>query len=443
MGSLVKPPVGLQMQELEPYSWLVVAMFLVFAVYSTVPLVDIPRVGLSLSAPLFFFVTLQVIARPPEAWREKYSGWIFLCAIFWIGMLLSVAINTFTSGGVNFDTGAIIALVRHAYWFLVMIISVYFVERTGIGPRLVPILSFGIFSLALIRLGEAVIYGRIGAYSDTQVLLQNVYGILFSTFACFLIAFFITQRGWMKLAALVMLLTTWAAIAINGSRGSWIGVGMGFITFFVLYLLLKPSLIGRVFPLLIVIVIFFLGLRLLPENYTNPLTERFASFSDLESQKPFAVRQFMIQKSWRLFLDSPIYGVGLDRFRKTTIDIDMPEAIQYLRQDLFDQKAAHNSYAALLAETGLIGMLPYAILILILLFRGFSSALYLGRQNEIWALAVYASFIAMSIHMWAVDSITNTSTWMIYGFVIATIMIAAQQKKATAAPEAKVAQQIR
>lgn len=62
LGSLVKPPVGLQMQELEPYSRLVVAMFLVFAVYSTVPLVDIPRVGLSLSAPLFFFVTLQVIA---------------------------------------------------------------------------------------------------------------------------------------------------------------------------------------------------------------------------------------------------------------------------------------------------------------------------------------------------------------------------------------------
>ena len=83
--------------------------------------------------------------------------------------------------------------------------------------------------------------------------------------------------------------------------------------------------------------------------------------------------------------------------------------------------ASHNSYFALLAETGLAGSIPFIVFILLLTLSGFKSAVQLARRGEIWAIAIFASFVGMSIHLWSLSGLTNTSTWFVYGLVAGLI----------------------
>jgi O-antigen ligase len=132
----------------------------------------------------------------------------------------------------------------------------------------------------------------------------------------------------------------------------------------------------------------------------------------------------MIQKGLRLFQSSPWIGVGVSRWTKEYIPLEIPRVLQYAGQDHFDRKSSHNSYISFLAENGLLGAAPLALLLLILVVRGYGAASYLARKGQVWAIGVYAGFIGMSIHLWALSGLTGTVTWFIYGLVAALIVLA-------------------
>ena len=47
----------------------------------------------------------------------------------------------------------------------------------------------------------------------------------------------------------------------------------------------------------------------------------------------------------------------------------------------------------------------------------------MARRGELWAIAIYVSFVTMSIHLWALSGLTNTGTWVVYGMVAGIIVI--------------------
>ena len=138
----------------------------------------------------------------------------------------------------------------------------------------------------------------------------------------------------------------------------------------------------------------------------------------------------MIQKGLKIFKANPIIGIGSGRFTKTTVALDLPRVFSDPgRMSRFTTQSAHNSYIVILAENGLLAAIPFAFLLMILLFRGFSSTLRSIRRDEYLPLAVFLSFVQMSIHFWVIASLTNTSTWFVYGLMAAVIMLEKNRDK--------------
>lgn len=404
-------------------------LFYVFALYMALPIIDVPLLGLSLSAPIFFVIALEVFFRPRRAWLRRYRRWVLLAAALWLAIFLSALLNGILSGGVDLDSDGLITIVRYAYWLLVFVVTAYLVSEGGLGPGVSALLGWGAFLLALLRWGEVLLYGNLGAWTGTHLMAQNSYGFIFSTFAPFTFNLLVGSRGRVRWLAALANIVLWGAAAVNGSRGSWVAIGAAVAV--QLGLLLFARLRSARLPLLVVLATVALGALVLatPNPVARAVEQRFSTFNNLEEDKSYAIRLLMNQKALALFNESPIIGVGTARFRKESTPLVLPAVLQYAHQDYFDRRSAHNSYLGFLAECGLLGAVPYGLLLLTLALKGGSAAFFLAKRGQYWAAGVYAGFVGMSIHMWVINSLTNSANWMVYGLVAALIIIGRQVAK--------------
>jgi len=402
--------------------------FYIFAAYMALPLIDVPLVGLSLSAPLFFFIAFYAIFRSPARWFRTHQLWIIIAVFIWLGTFLSATLNGLLSGGVDINSGGFLSIIRMAYWLLLFVVTIYFAGQYKVITRVAFILGIMAFVLGFLRWLEVLIFGNYGAWSGTRWMTQNTYGFLFSTFSPFLLVFILHYNGKKRFFSGLALLFLWAAAAINGSRGSWVAIGVGLVIFLlVLFLTHSRKFLGIFVWLSLMVglaVVLFAGIP----QFSDAVITRFDTFNSLEQDKSYMIRQLMNQKALRLFSESPVIGVGPTRFRLTSTELDIPSILNYASQSHFDQKSAHNSYLAYLAETGLIGAIPFAILLMVLMIKGFAQTKWLTSKNQYWSLAIYLSFIQMSVHMWVITSLNNSGTWFIYGLAGAMIMLGQSMK---------------
>jgi len=404
-------------------------LFYLFTLYIVLPLIDVPLLGLSLSAPIMFLIALETFFRPPFAQLSRCRRWVLFALCIWFGIFLSALLNGVLSGGTDFDSDGLIWIIRYAYWLLVFVITAYLISEGELWPIINRLLAWGVLALAIMRWIEVLLYGNLGAWTRTHLISQNTYGLLFSTFSPFLFTWLLEVRGSQRWLATAANLILWAAAAINGSRGSWVAIAIMVVVQLLLFLSVHPR---STIPLAIVL-LFAAGLGMLVLSTTNLVSNavesRFSTFNNLEQDKSYQIRKLMNQKSMRLFAESPIIGVGASRFRKESVPLDIPFVLSYAGQEHFDVKSSHNSYLGFLAETGLAGAIPYGLLLISLTVRGSLSALRLVRRGQFWPAAVLGTFVGMSIHMWAINSLTGSSTWFVYGLVAAMIVTASRARK--------------
>ena len=397
-------------------------LFLGFALYITLPLIDVPLLGLSISAPIFFLIALPVLLRPPQPWFGKYRRWILMAVFIWAGIFLSAVLNGLVSGGTQIDRSTLTSLVQFAYWFLVFVVTAYLISsQKNLAGRLVGMIALGIAILGVLRLGEAAFGGAVGAWTRLRIMSQNGYAIQFSMFYPILLAyaFWGPKPGWGKIATLVLA----AAILITGSRSGWLAALVSTILFLWMYLRTQRQRSRAVAILLLLTGMLGVGALLAPQAVVSAFEDRFSTFESLDEDKSYAIRQLMIQKGVRLFQSSPWIGVGVSRWQKEYIPLEIPRVLRYASQEDFDVKSSHNSYVSFLAENGIVGAVPLAFLLLVLAVGGYGAAGRLARRGQVWALGVYAGFIGMSIHLWALSGLTSTATWFVYGLVAALIML--------------------
>ena len=404
--------------------------FLFFiAVCLVIPIFDVPLLGLSLTAPLFFLIALNAVFKPPCPWSLIGRRYIILGVFIWVGIFLSAAVNGLSSGGANIDSYGIATVLRYAYWIFIFVLTAYVVSAGKLTLSVSRVLGWSILALALLRWGEVLIYGNIGAWTGTYLVSQNGYGFLFSAFSPFLLGMFFSERKWESRFAVFGSILLWGAAAINGSRSSWIAILVGAILFLALLGWSQPrKAVGGLLFFLIMAGFAFVAFSA-SSQISQAVESRLNTFQNLNEEKSYMIRQLMDQKALRLFEQSPWFGVGAGRFRVSSVPLDIPQALRYANQSHFDVKSAHNSYLSFLAENGLFGVVPFGILLLMLTVLGFKSAISLSRQKQYWGMAVYASFIGMSIHMWSISSLTNTANWFVYGLVAAIIVLAQTEFK--------------
>lgn len=404
-----------------PFSKGIYILFYFFAIYLVIPIIDVPLLGLSLSAPVFFFITIACVVNPPRPWFKKYSSWILLAVLIWLGIFLSTTANGLLSHGVNINSDGFVYLIRYLYWILVFIIVAYFGNQAALPEKLSSILAWSVLLLALMRWGEVLIYGNFGAWSGTRLLTQNAYGFQFSTFSPFVLIKVFQAKSRKKLSWIFALLVVWGAAAVNSSRGSWVAIGIGLAVSFLIIFFSKPrKFFGGFLAVMMVMVGGVVAWNYMPKA-AEAIEKRLSTFQTLEEDKSYLIRQVMIQKGLRLFEESPLIGVGANRFTQTWTDITLPEMLSYRSIEEFEKKNSHNSYIQFLAEFGLIGAIPLALLLVILLVRGSKAAHRSLRKNNMVPLAFFVSFIQMSVHMWVITALTGTVTWFIYGMVTAII----------------------
>jgi O-antigen ligase len=128
----------------------------------------------------------------------------------------------------------------------------------------------------------------------------------------------------------------------------------------------------------------------------------------------------LIEKGGRLFLEHPVFGGGLGRFDRERVKLAGVRT-PWTNDTELNQRSSHNSYVSLLAETGLIGSLPFAAILALLLVGGARAAMRLVRRGEEWAGGVWASALAVSVHLWALAGLSGTLPWFVFGLTAGVI----------------------
>jgi O-antigen ligase len=432
------------MARSEPgYDRIILTLFFIFSLYMVLPIADVPLMGLSLSAPIFFVIAMICVLKPPFRWFAAYRGWIVLATQIWLGIFISAILNGLLSGGANISNNGILTIIRYAYWLLAFVITAYFVSQGKVLQTVTNLLGWGVMVLALLRWGEVLIFHNIGAWTGTHLLSENDYGFQFSVYSPFLLLLMLQQRGGKRALAFVGYILLCGAAAINGSRGSWVSMGVGLALCLVILAWSRSrKFIGLLGMLMLVTGLLGAAWITLPQVSAKVLP-RINTLKALNDDKSYMVRQVMIQKGVYLFEHSPILGVGAGRFNDSYVPLDVlniPVVLRFYDQSYFDNATAHNSYVDFLAEGGLISVIPFAGLVVLLVILGLSSAYRGARMGQYLALAVFLAFIQMSIHMWVNASLTNTSNWFIYGLVVAAFIVTKNKIQAKQDPTERMNQ---
>lgn len=398
-------------------------LYALFTVYLVLPIWDVPLLGLSISAPIFFFLAVHAMIKPPHPWLKKYEKWFFIAAFLWVGIASSFFVNEIVGSSISFNLSGLKILLHYAYWMLVFVIVIYLNSYQQILKLTINLLSWSVVIVAILRWSEALFFSRIGAWSGTQLFTQNIYGFLFSAFSPFAYKGILEKNSKIRGLRIIGVILIWSAAAINGSRGSWVSMVVGLALLLLFLLISKPKKFSGM-VIAIIAIASLTGLVFLNNPaFEQVFSERFETLESLEEDKSYMSRQFLNQKSLFLFKESPLFGIGPSRYREASVMIDLPYVLRGSSVARLNQKTAHNTYLGVLAENGLAGAVPLILLLLYLSIEGGISTVKNLKQNQFSALYVFIAFIQMSAHFWVLAGLTGTSTWFIYGLVGGMIML--------------------
>jgi len=406
-----------------------VIFFTLFLVNTIVPLFDLPLIGLSITSPFMLFIALQVILKPSAPWFEDYKKWWIFAGAIWICWFITAVVNSTLGRLEVFSLSQVLYFTRTAYWLIVMIITTYIISQKINGVKLLQILNFGIFVLGALRLFEAIFYGRIGA-GTSEIISQNGYGVLFSSFGIFPLILLIESKGINKFFQLIVVCVVFSSAIINSSRSNWVALLVG--VFVVVYFAWRANKIK--FSKVALVVYFGIFLYILYQlifsdqsvviNPNSSIVKRLETFRDLEMDQSLGTRQYLFRKAIAQFESSPLVGIGIEQGRFVLMDVELPESVKYKNYLTTEPINEHNAYMQILSETGVVGTMPYIIFILFLLIMGLKSTNYLITKGDFWSVGVFSSFISMSLHLWTITALRNTAAWVVYGLLGGVIMFA-------------------
>ncbi len=276
-------------------------LFLAAAAYLVTPLLDVPLWGISWSTPALLLVAGEVFLRRPGPQWQAYSGWIALAGLVWGGQFLSLLGNVFAGEITAVSSTDLAWLLRYGLWMTVFVLTVVLVSRLRLGSRVVTVLGLAVLALASVRWLDVLFYGTAGAGSSV-LLTPNKYGWGFSVFMPFAVFLAFTSKGWARCGMFLGLMVALAAVALNGSRSSWIAVAIG-AALTLSWLLLSAGRGRRGKLLLGLGALTFCAVAaafVLPDSLRGPVEQRAQTLRRLERDKSFLVRQLMTQKGTSL-----------------------------------------------------------------------------------------------------------------------------------------------
>ena len=235
------------------------------------------------------------------------------------------------------------------------------------------------------------------------------------------------ERLWHEKRSLLRLFAGWSAIVssltivFTYSRG---GILTLVAAVGILFLQNRP----RIFPVLLTMVIGLALLQFLPADYTqhiSTLQDIIPTQNNNQVNDPsFRGRLSENIAAWRMFLNDPFFGVGLGNFEVQYQD--------YSRQIGLDSRRVTRTPASLylevLSEQGLIGMVPFVLLIYTI-FTGLISAKSQFSRSGMHdysniTMALIAGFGGYMIAATVKNSAYSNVYWVLVGMALSAAQIA-------------------
>ena len=200
-----------------------------------------------------------------------------------------------------------------------------------------------------------------------------------------------------------------AALLFTSSRGGWLTAAI------VLPLLTMALPVSPRFKLRLLVGggIAVAVLLVLALNLDSSLVDRIETLR--HGPRSLGTRYYLIQAAWQMFVDNPLYGLGLDSFR-TAMEGPYNSFVWPGRRDLL----SHTSVMTVLAEFGLIGM---AVLAFILYrWASISWRLYKGSGKADKALIVGLAAAVLVIFLSSQSEgrlFEDPYLWLFLGLIVA------------------------
>ncbi len=379
-----------------------------------------------LSNSVTFYIFLLIIAKVGAFWSKPYKGKA-LFIVFMGSIILSTILAPYDEmiRYPGFMTSFQI-ITQYGYWILIAAFFVVYRDRYS-AVEVSKWLFFGVIS-SIIGFYLFVYKIEIGPLKITTLPTRN--GFVFTLLCCIPIAFNYLStrftRNYMYLFfgffILVMLLS-------NGRSGAVIIIIQVMLMSGILYPRWLKTIKIIIIPLVILFITlqsaFFQPLINIFANNVESISPRFAGLlksegeGDLEMDKSWLIRKLMIDKSQEIFSKYPTLGIGANNF--IYYDADLYTLFRYQRlggdtKDFYNSRSAHNSYIQILSEFGILGF----VIFILILFRPIASLLRVFNDEDfnINNLALISLF-GISMHFYAISSITGAIPWMVIGMSIA------------------------
>jgi len=201
---------------------------------------------------------------------------------------------------------------------------------------------------------------------------------------------FLTQKRKWKIIFLITIGVLYASLLITRTRGAWISLLISFLLVLMLLLLYRRNFFKKEKTSIIMLttVAFFITLIFLTPNYLNrgkiSIIERGASVINFKSS---ASQRFLIwNAAVQLIKEKPLLGWGVGTFG-VYYPLAQGEFLSRQENKSFLPQAnrsinAHNDYLQVWAETGIIGLFLFAMIIGTFYWRAFSFLRKNCRENS-------------------------------------------------------------
>lgn len=237
-------------------------------------------------------------------------------------------------------------------------------------------------------------------------MTQLDFGCLLSMISLFLISFIIwgqIKNKYYKIILIFLSILGLLNLILTQSRGAWLGflVGLVFIFFY-----------QKKKYLLYLLVIILLMAAFLPSQYTV----RFKSSFDLYNNRSNLARIALWKGSYLMFLDNPINGVGLGRFKE---EYDK----SYTQVNTTTSVHAHNNFLHILAETGIVGFFAFIFFIyhsLMVLSKKYKTIN--NTNHKLFLFASMAAFISFHVQGLTEYNFGDADTGRFFWFLLALNM---------------------
>jgi O-antigen ligase len=378
-----------------------------------VGLIDYITVAKALGLVLFTSVVVRSIVRRRPI-ITKMNSLDYLVIIYIISAVIPSLFRLFLNDSYRIDTSVLTVVISY-----ISLLAFYLVVRSLCDAQLLDKLWYAVLfgfwlsaAISLTPLGMEVING-VASRASGGFLEENNAGL--NSLIAMAIGIWLAFASRRKKAQLFGILSAGASLMLivrSFSRGAAVGLAVLLILFPVILwkerkslALSKKKTYWRATLLISLSVLIVLGSLLITDMAPHRYWERLSTISDVNKDPAIDARLAAWKIGLQLFQLSPVFGMGIGSIPVLSFDM-MPTHLVNIGVLAI---GSHNTYISILAESGLVGFLPF-VAMLVLCFKAFLSS---SRSSGSMKRALFVGLGAFLVGAVFLDSRTEKMFYLL------------------------------